>query len=328
MPKRPTLALVAQRAGVSVATVSYVLNNKPTGRIPEATRALVRRAAEDLGYTPNAAAQALRTGKSRVVLFIVPHLQINFTIGEMMTEVGAQLDARGHIAAMLVGERTMDFAATVHATAPAAAISLVDLTDADRRLLRQRGVVLLQTGLAGLERQSEWYTHLQQTLVHRQVQHLIDRGHTRIGWAYAKDPLLTALADRRLAWATECAKANGLPALSVRRFALKSREADAAVKAWRAKGVTAVACYNDLWAMTVMEAARRAGVAVPEELAVIGIDNIPLTEIVEPPLTSVSVHMKRNVQALLDELFARMNGEPDPVVDIEPLIRFVQRGST
>lgn len=327
--KRPTLAEIARRAGVSTATVSYVINDKPGGRIPESTARTVRTIAQELGYQPNAAAQALRTGKSRVVLFIIPHLPINFTIGEMMTEIGSQLDEHGYVAAMLTtGERQLDLAATVHATAPAAAISLVDLSESERALLADRGIALLETAFASLDKQGVWHRQLQRAISFRQIEHLIERGHTSIGWAQPVDPRLIGLANMRMDWARECIKAHGLRPPVVQRLALKGSEADRALKAWRAKGVTAVACYNDLWALSTLEAARRAGLVVPADLAIIGIDNIPLTEIVEPTLTSVSVDMKLNVQALIAELLSLMAGEVPPVPDLEPLIKFVQRGST
>lgn len=327
--KRPTLAEIARRAGVSTATVSYVLNDKPEGRIPESTARIVRKIADDIGYAPNVAAQALRTGKSRVVLFIIPHLPINFTIGEMMTEIGSQLDAHGYVAAMLTtGERKLDLASTVHATAPAAAISLVDLSPSEQQLFSSRGITLLQTAFASFAVQGVWHQSLQQAMIHRQIDHLVERGHTKLGWAQPKDPRLIGLANQRMAWAKERAKHHGLPALNVQAFTLRGVEADKALKGWRAKGVTAVACYNDLWAMSSIEAARRDGLNVPQELAVIGIDNIPLTEIIEPTLTSISVNMRLNVQALIAELMAGMAGEPATQPEIEPMIKFVQRGST
>src|SRR5580700_12239344 len=74
--RRPTSADVARRAGVSRATVSYVLNDVTHQSIPDATRQQVLVAAEELDYTPHAAARTLRAGESRLVLFInagTPH---------------------------------------------------------------------------------------------------------------------------------------------------------------------------------------------------------------------------------------------------------------
>ena len=71
-PRRPTGADVARRAGLSRATVSYVLNDTPHQAIPEPTRQRVLAAAAELGYTPSAAGRALRSGHSEVVLLLLP----------------------------------------------------------------------------------------------------------------------------------------------------------------------------------------------------------------------------------------------------------------
>lgn len=330
MRNRATLAGIAEQAGVSVATVSYVLNDKPNGRIPEATKLRVREIAHQLGYVPNVAAQTLRTGKSRVVLVIIPNLPINFTMGEMIIAFGRELDAHGYVAAMFTtGDRKMDLAATVHATAPVAAYSLAELSGDERRLLQDRGIVFMIGALAHLEGGEQWSDSLQRQLIGRQLGHLVALGHTRIGWAHAKDNRLTGLAAFRLSVARDWLKANGLPSPVVQAFPLSGVAADKAVATWRAKGVSAVGCYNDLWAMAVVEAARRAKLRVPDDLAVIGIDNIPLTDIVEPPLSSVSIDMDRNVQEIVRIMVGRIAGEaPTAPADLDALIRLVRRGST
>ena len=328
--RRPiTLSQVAQSAGVSVATVSYVLNNKPGGRIPAETQARIRTIASQLGYTPNVAAQALRTGKSRVVLVIIPHLPINFTMGEMITEFGTQLDAHGYVASMLTtGARKMDLAATVNATAPAAAISLVELSDAEHALLKSRAIACIETGFSSMEPGLSWSRVLQHDLITRQFRHLYDLGHRTIAWAEPEDPRLLGLAALRRNWAREAARELGIQEPDVRAFPLRADAADRAVEAWMANGVTAVAAYNDLWGMSVLEAARRKHLDVPDEFAVIGIDNIPLTEIVSPPLTSVSIDMPEYVRLLTVELMAMINRTPVPVPDTSNAVKFVRRGST
>ena len=74
--QRITSTEVARHCGLSRATVSYVLNGTPNQSIPEATRRRVLDAAEQLGYTPYAPARALRSGRSDVVLFLMPEWPI------------------------------------------------------------------------------------------------------------------------------------------------------------------------------------------------------------------------------------------------------------
>lgn len=84
---RPTTADVARLAGVSTATVSYVLNNARGRRISPDTRDAVYRAAKLLGYRPNLAARNLARGKSGVVLYVVPHV----AVGEMPMQAGSRM---------------------------------------------------------------------------------------------------------------------------------------------------------------------------------------------------------------------------------------------
>ena len=327
--RKVTLAEVARRAGVSVATVSYVLNDKPGGRIPESTALTVRHAADTLGYVPNIAAQTLRTGKSRVVLFIIPHLPINFTVGELMTELSSELTERGYVPSILTGRGDIDLAATLNATSPIGAISMMELSAADKALLAKRGVALLETATSNVGAMEEWSQSIQRDLVRRQVQHLLDKGHTKIGFARPKDDRLSQIADFRLETAREACKRAKLAAPVVRRFGLDSGEADTAIAHWHERGVTAVLAYNDLWAMASVEAARRAGLRIPEELAVIGVDNIPLTTIIDPAITSVSLNMREYVRALVQLLDDRVHGrEEHPPVPDDRFIRLVQRKST
>src|SRR5690606_16001602 len=115
---RATSVDVARRSGVSQSTVSLVLSGKHRGRVSERTAAAVRAAAEELGYRPNVAARALKTGASRTVALVVPDITNPF-FGRMLR--GAQLAAReaGYAIALVDtlndpawGERAVDLLRT------------------------------------------------------------------------------------------------------------------------------------------------------------------------------------------------------------------------
>jgi len=93
--ERVTSANVAAEAGVSRATVSYVLNDTPGQTIPEATRERVRTAADRLGYSPSSAARTLRRGRSDLVLHILPDLPIGATVGALIEHLSLGLAQHG-----------------------------------------------------------------------------------------------------------------------------------------------------------------------------------------------------------------------------------------
>src|SRR5262245_50720847 len=93
--RRVTSADVAREAGVSRATVSYVLNNTPHQKIPEQTRQRVLDAATRLGYAPSAAARALRGGRSDLVLCLLPDWPIGPETGATLENLSASLSEHG-----------------------------------------------------------------------------------------------------------------------------------------------------------------------------------------------------------------------------------------
>src|SRR5919112_5700888 len=93
--RRVTATDVAREAGVSQATVSYVLNDTPGQSIPEATRQRVREAVDRLGYTPHAAARALRMGRSDTVLFVLPSWPIGSALSTLIEGLSDGLEAHG-----------------------------------------------------------------------------------------------------------------------------------------------------------------------------------------------------------------------------------------
>src|SRR3954466_11356127 len=94
-PRRPTAADVARQAGVSRATVSYVLNDTPHQKIPEATRRRVLEAAARLGYAPSAAARTRRPGRSDGVLGMLPDWPIGPAVGRLLEHLSTALAEAG-----------------------------------------------------------------------------------------------------------------------------------------------------------------------------------------------------------------------------------------
>lgn len=323
MNARPTKADVARLANVSSATVSYVLNNVKGQTISAQTRAAVHEAARSLGYRPNLAARNLARGASGVVLYIVPRI----SLGELLLEVGSRLttELSRHGVVLSLQFETDDGRNVVDAVAdlnPIAVTSVFPLGGAALEAVTAAGIPQIYLGSAHLHAMGE--LHL--SIGRLRVEHLVARGHRRLAFAFAGDATLRALGDY---WLTGLrAAAAELPEIVTGTVATDGSDAAAVVRDWVAAGVTAVCAQSDETAMVVLHGIREAGLRCPQDLAVMGVDAIPLGAVSGPPLTSVGLDAKTivevSVAAMMTELGYPSAGEPSS----EKVAYVIQRAST
>lgn len=321
-PRRITSADVARRAGVSRATVSYVLNATPGQSISPATRDRVLAAAAGLGYAPSAAARTLRTGRSDVVLCLIPDWPIGNEMGNTLGNLSTALAREGLTFLAHPGSRDdRPIAEIWKAITPAAVLSFTDFSDDETEAMRAAGVALV-VALLGRAGRHGRELEVPQTLIgRRQAEHLFGTGHQRLGYAYPDDPRLQIFAEPRL---------TGVRAVTspvVRTVPLDVTGAAAAVARWCADGVTGICAYNDEVALAVLAGARSLGLAAPTDLAVIGVDDIPAARLAVPPLTTVITDQHVLAAHLSTTIVAAVGGRPGPVLSAEDLIRVVIRES-
>ncbi|MEV4117068.1 LacI family DNA-binding transcriptional regulator [Nonomuraea sp. NPDC049695] len=279
--KRITSSDVARAAGVSRATVSFVLNDKPGMRITEETRRRVLEAARDLDYRPHASARSLAAGRSDVVLLAIPDLPIGAGISRFVEELTTALAAYGltlvtHLAAAH-GRPLPDVCAAVDASV------VVGFSSFD-----QHTVQALHRAGADLVLPSEAEGASPMRHVGRlQAEHLIGRGHQRLGYALPGHPAFRQMADERLRGATDaCTKAGLEPPVPL-TVHLETASAARAVTGWREQTVTGVCAFNDETAIALLAGLHEHGLAIPTDMAVVGADDIPTARLAVPPLTTV-----------------------------------------
>jgi DNA-binding LacI/PurR family transcriptional regulator len=325
---RVTSADVAKLAGVSRATVSYVLNDTPKQTISADTRARVLDAAATLGYAPSAAARTLRTGRSDVVLCLLPDWPIGSQVGAMLGNLSSALAGHGLTFVVHPGTREdRPIAEIWKAITPAAVIAFADFSDDEMAAMRAAGVALV-VALLGRSRQHGRELELPQRLVgRRQAERLACAGHTRLGYGYPDDERLRIFADPRLAGVREACRAQGVAQPVREPVTLDPGRAVDAVRRWRAAGVTAVCAYNDEVALAVLAGVRVLGLRVPEDLAVIGVDDIPAARLAAPPLTTVTTDQTAVAARLATTVVAAVGGRAAPSVPTADLVRVVDRES-
>ena len=324
---RVTIADVAKRAGVSLASTSRALNGQVASA---ATVEKVRKAATELGYIPDSAARSLRTRRTGQLAFAVADIG-NPVYVEMMREIESVVAAEDY---RLVVSRTGDADATVDLVrdlnrgyVDGLILSPLRVTEALVAALEASTVPAVVIGRlpdgAGVDTvmaDSEGGVALA-------VEHLVTGGARRI--AFLNGPadttpgrfrhagFLRAVADYDLVTAEFSAEDFTIDA------GYTAATAMLADKQW-----DAVIAVNDLVGIGIMHAAATRGISVPQDLAVVGIDNTSLTEVSHPGLTSVDLGSTRRGRKAAQLLLARME---DPelaprAVRVPPSLRV--RGST
>jgi DNA-binding LacI/PurR family transcriptional regulator len=290
---RVTSADVAREVGLSRTTVGYVLNNVPHQKIPEQTRQRVIEAATRLGYTPSAAARALRSGRSDVVLCLMPDVPLGHTINVLLEGLSGELENSG--LTLVIHPRAKSnrpISEIWKAITPAAVLTFEEISPEDAAAMRSAGIELTSVIWGGGARKHRQLLTLSDERIGRiQAQHLAANGHRRIGYALPVDPRVSRFSQPRLAGVSMSCADLGLKAPQVELVAIESGSATAAVRSWRngPEPVTGVCAYNDETAIAVINAAQRAGLGVPDDLAVIGVDDIPLAGVMNPALTTVKL---------------------------------------
>lgn len=319
---RTTSADVARASGVSRTTVSYVLNGRSGTSISAATRERVVETAQRLGYAPSAAARSLRTGRSDLVLCVLPDWPIGPVVDALLERLTEELAARGMALLAHHGRDRRPLADLWRSVDVRAVVGLTPFAAEDERAMRRAGVQVLTTA-AGADGSGS-VAGDQARAGRLQAEHLAAAGHQRLGYAYPADRRVVAFADQRLEGARRACADLGLPSPVVEAVDLEAGSGAAAVRAWRAAGptVTGVAAYNDEVALAVLAGAREAGARVPDDLAVVGVDDIPLARLAAPPLTTVAQSVDAQVAHLVARLVAGLDGdvEPPPPADLLELV--------
>jgi LacI family transcriptional regulator len=318
--KASTMKDVAKRAGVSVKTVSRVMNLDPS--VKSSTRDAVLAAARELGYRPNVPARTLVTGRSKIIGLVISDIG-NYFFAQFVNGVESAAEARGYSVLlcdtgenpdtelrcvdMLLGHRVdgLILAASrlrddeITHIADTVRVAIVNRFHPDPRVL---------TG------------SIQDEAVRLAPAHLVSLGHRAIG--YIGGPIYSRAAWAREKGCRDVLSENGIEGPLVASGFPVNIEGGYWAMNWLLDvmpHITGVVCYNDMLAIGAIRAAEARGRHVPERISIVGFDDIHFAAHAHPPLTTVSVPIHRlgynTAQLLLDALEA--NDDKDKLVDAE-----------
>lgn len=327
---RATVRDVAARAGVSPKTVSNVLNG--TFRVTPETRAKVEEAIAALDYVPNLSARGLRNGRTGMIAVALPDLRMSYAAEMLHHLVKAAAERNLHVQVEETGassEREAELMSRARA-------QLVDGLILNPVMLEttavQRGVALPPVVLIGEVDQPivdhVWVDNVAAT---REITELlIKEGHRRIA-IVGVGPMATA--QLRLKGYRKALAAAGRTIDHELEIGCRNWHADGATAAFAAfldqhAPPDAVVCMTDTLALGVMAAARQRGLAVPDDLSVVGYDNIADAASMHPPLTTIDFDKQLFAETAIKVLTDRIADLDRPIMSVTVPHRVVRRSST
>lgn len=312
----PTSADVARLAGVSRATVSYVLNDTAAVRISEPTRLRVRAAAEELGYVPHAAARSLRAGHTRTVVMPSARLPGGALPVRFYEELQGEL-RRLEYTVVEYGGLGLDGDEAARAWAELRPVAVVcpggaQPTAHGVSLLRRAGARAVVT-LGPHPTRGAHFLALDERLIGAAAAaHLIHRGRRALGVVVPEEPGPAHFARLRLEGARSAADGTGARTVAL-PMAYEEESAAALAARWRTTGLDGVFAFDDAYAMLLMRALQDEGVEVPRETAVVGAGDLLLGRLLRPRLSTVRVDTVsgRRLAGIVDRMVREPGAEPE-----------------
>ncbi len=321
--RAPTIRDVARRAGVGVGTVSRVLNDSPL--VKPDKRGRVVAAIAELGFVRNPTAHSLSTGRSRAIAVIAPFFT-SPSSAERLRGLSTGLSERGYMMLLVdietAEQREAAFTdlARSHAVEGLIVISIRPTDEELAAIARERWPIVL------VDSSHRSIPHVATDDViggELATGHLLAKGHERIAFVGDKRPAafgLTSSERRRRGYRRALRGAGIRPLKAYERLGGHDREEAREVAAplfALPEPPTAVFAASDIQAIGVIEAATRAGLDVPADLAVIGFDDIEFAAVVG--LTTVRQPLRESGRRGAELLLAAIEGSKPPPGELEPL---------
>lgn len=308
--RKATIKDIARETDLSITAVSLILNDK-ADRIPQETKDRVFKAVKELDYRPNQSAVAMKTNKSGSIGLIIPDFSNTF-FAAIAKSTNKYAIEKGYRLLITESQTDSDFIETVvdpllnqqvDGVIFSKSTLSTELQEQLINLFKRNGIPLVmidsdeQKNLASVMIDHEQGAYLA-------TKHLIENGHKSIGCYTGPKTNLTS--NTRIKGYQRALKEHGLSFDQTLLFEGDySIKEDKALKHFMDKNVTAIFCLNDMMAFGIYRQAFEAGISIPENISVIGFDDIPISNIVNPLLTTVRQPIKdiaRSAVELLDDL--------------------------
>ncbi len=333
----PTSSDVARKAGVSQAAVSYVFNGQHNRHVSEETRERIVQAACELGYRAHPTARSLRKGQSDEICCII-NAPPSFFSYKLYFSLQQQIVAHGYTPVFYTSPNTStpqwrETLRGMFARRPAGLVmsQLVDTAD-DIALARQMGIEHIV--LISLHSVDDVAAVIfpGRPVGHIAAQHLLERGHRRLGIVRPRDPLLEEIFQQRLEGMRTALAGRADTTLDMLSLAPTLPEARALVQSSlaRADHPTGIYAFNDEFAFYLLKALAEQDISVPRDIALVGTDDLSTCELTQPTLTSIRFDDVDVIgRRAVDMLVGMRNGQQTPQpLSYEIVPQLIQRESS
>jgi LacI family repressor for deo operon, udp, cdd, tsx, nupC, and nupG len=320
-PRRPTIVDVATAAGVAPSTVSRAFSRP--GRVNRRTREHVLAVADELGYAPNPAAQALESGRTKTIALLVPDITNPYFSGVIK---GAERAAATAGLTLVLGDtqenpaQEQDILRRLGQAVDGFVISAPRLPNEDlHRAAELNALTLVNRATPGIACVVADFDNGTEQI----VDHLASYGHE--SFVFAGGPAESWSGARRWAGLRRAAQRRGMTAHRFGPYTPTLAGGPAAADAVLASGATAVVCHNDMLAIGLMRRLADRRVDVPNDLSVVGFDNIFGADFCHPPLTTLAERTDdagaRAVEALIRQISQPIADPPTRVLTTHLVVR-------
>ncbi len=327
----PNIRDVARRAGVSVATVSFVLNEAQRHRIRPRTQDRVFDAVRELGYSPNASARNLAVGRSHILGVIVSDIRNPF-----FPEITAAFQEAANLNDMEAivmntnydAQRTRDSVNRLLALqVPGVAILTSQIDPSIRQVLASRGICAVYLDLGRVDCCVSNIAVDYEHGITAALEHIRKLGHTRIGFI-GGSPQLPSAQRRKRAFVAGVEKVGTLQTRTIDSDFTVQGGYVACSKLLAGFPATAVITANDLMAVGAMHAAYDRKIRIPADLSVVGFDDIRFAQHTQPPLTTVAVPRSEIGRTAFQAIWAMISDPAKPGHEHRVQTTLVVRDST
>jgi len=330
--KKPTIADIADRAGVSKTTVSRVLNDKPD--VSPETREKILKIVEEMRFVPNLVAKGLSSGRVNLLSMLLPSLAWPWVL-EVIRGVAERVEQSAYELVLFATnseERNEElfrktfasgFTDGLIAIVPPGALSYLSEIYAN-------GFPVVLIDDRGHHPEFPSVVVANYSGAYQATSHLLEQDHASI--AFISGPLEYGCnQERKRGYLAALSDAGVSPREELIRegdFTKASGYAEAHALLELAEPPTAIFAANDLMAFGVIEAAENSGLSVPKDIAVVGFDDIPQASIIRPTLTTVRQPMYEMGQTAVEMVLSQIEGEQLPEINVTLETELIVRQSS